>query len=162
MDDELRGAFDGVTWQVEPEAEQEARATPTLTAEVLFYAAREAVRNAARHGRDDGEESRPLHIQVSVRRRDGLEVTVCDLNASTGVFSTEPAMLNPAQLITASICPARRIRLSIPSPTERMSIALLAQVMDEPAQAEERQPHENQNHAKAQSEPDRQGQCAQQ
>jgi signal transduction histidine kinase len=75
VDDELGNAFDQVTWQVEPGAEQQARQMPSLTAEVLFYAAREAVRNAARHGRD---AARPLHLEVKVIWRDGLQIVVED------------------------------------------------------------------------------------
>jgi signal transduction histidine kinase len=59
VDDELEGAFDAVSWQVGPEA----IALPALTAEVLFYAAREAIRNAARYGRGESP-ARPLHLQV--------------------------------------------------------------------------------------------------
>jgi signal transduction histidine kinase len=65
VDEELESAFDDVTWQVEPKAEREAGDVPALTAEVIFYAAREAIRNAARYGRG-GETARPLHLQVSV------------------------------------------------------------------------------------------------
>lgn len=77
VDDELGSAFDDVTWQVAPEAEREARSIPSLTAEVLFYAAREAVRNAARYGRD-GQAERPFRLRVEVAWRDGLEITVED------------------------------------------------------------------------------------
>jgi signal transduction histidine kinase len=76
VDEEFGRAFDGVAWEVEPEAERHADAIPTLTAEVLFYAAREAVRNAARHGR--GEEGAPLHLRIAVAQRHGLEITVED------------------------------------------------------------------------------------
>jgi signal transduction histidine kinase len=64
VEDELEAAFDEVVWQVAPEAEREMRAMPPLTAEVLFYAAREAVRNAARHGR--GGDDRPLHLTIKI------------------------------------------------------------------------------------------------
>ncbi len=77
VDDELGHAFDDVTWQVEAQAEQKARAVPSLTAEVLFYAARETIRNAAHHGRDADSEH-PLHLCVGVAWRDGLEITVKD------------------------------------------------------------------------------------
>jgi signal transduction histidine kinase len=69
VDDELGSAFDGVTWQIEPEAEHKAQAIPSLTAEVLFYAAREAIRNAARYGRD-GDATHPLHLRVGIAWRD--------------------------------------------------------------------------------------------
>jgi len=83
VDDELGSAFDGVTWQVEPEAERQAQAIPSLTAEVLFYATREAIRNAGRHGRDE-ETARPLHLCVKLAWRDGLEVMVEDDGVGLG------------------------------------------------------------------------------
>jgi signal transduction histidine kinase len=70
VEEELSRAFDEVTWQIEPEAERHARAIPTLTAEVLFYATREAIRNAAHHGRTD-------RVRLSLScycLRDGLSV----------------------------------------------------------------------------------------
>src|SRR5207302_8716203 len=51
VEDEFPGAFDQVTWHVDPEAVQRLETISPLTAEVLFYATREAVRNAARYGR---------------------------------------------------------------------------------------------------------------
>jgi signal transduction histidine kinase len=77
VDDELGGEFDEVTWQVAPDAAREVQAVPPLAAEVLFYAAREAIRNAAHHGRQ-ADTSRPLHLKVGVASRDGLEITVED------------------------------------------------------------------------------------
>jgi len=76
VDEEFGRAFDNVAWEVEPEAEQKAHAIPTLTAEVLFYAAREAVRNAARHGR--GEDDTPLHLRIAAVQHHGLEITIED------------------------------------------------------------------------------------
>jgi signal transduction histidine kinase len=92
VSDELGGAFDAVEWQVEPEAEEEARSIPPLAAEVLFYAAREAIRNAARHGRSEGED-RPFVLRVAVGRagsppalgQGGLVVTVEDNGVGMGV-----------------------------------------------------------------------------
>jgi signal transduction histidine kinase len=81
VDGEFGAAFDGVTWQVAPQAEGRARAIPPLTAEVVFYAAREAVRNAARHGRVPG---RPLHLRVAVAWEGGLRVVVEDDGAGWG------------------------------------------------------------------------------
>jgi signal transduction histidine kinase len=77
VDDELGSAFDGVTWQVAPEAAQAAQTIPPLTADVLYYAAREAIRNAARYGRN-GDSARPLHLQIGVQWRDGLEIRIED------------------------------------------------------------------------------------
>jgi signal transduction histidine kinase len=68
VDDDLASAFDDVTWGIEPEAERAAQAMPDLTAEVLFYAAREAIRNAARYGRGE-DTTRPLHLRVGAASR---------------------------------------------------------------------------------------------
>jgi signal transduction histidine kinase len=86
VDEEFGTAFNGVTWQVDPEAERQTGEVAPLAAEVLYYAAREAVRNAARYGRDD-DPMRPLHLSVSASTKDGLELTVEDdgvgMSAST-------------------------------------------------------------------------------
>jgi signal transduction histidine kinase len=75
--DEMENDFDDVTWEIEPEAEQKAKEIPALTAEVLFYAAREAIRNAARHGRDR-EAAHSLNLRVKATWRDGLEIAIED------------------------------------------------------------------------------------
>jgi signal transduction histidine kinase len=74
---ELAGAFDQVAWQIEPSAAGRAEALPSLAAEVLFYAAREALRNAARHGRSP-DNSRPFHLKLEVTAHDGLEIIIED------------------------------------------------------------------------------------
>jgi signal transduction histidine kinase len=66
---EMNGVFDEVTWQVDDKAESKTRALAPLAAEVLFYAAREAMRNAAHHGRDRVGE-RPLRLGVGVAWRE--------------------------------------------------------------------------------------------
>ncbi|MEA3338804.1 MAG: hypothetical protein U9R15_02455 [Chloroflexota bacterium] len=83
VDDELGIAFDKVTWQVEPPAEREARAIPSLTAEVLFYAAREAIRNGARHGRD-ADSDRALNLRIGMVWHGGLEITIEDDGVGLG------------------------------------------------------------------------------
>ena len=75
--DELPAAFDEVTWQVDAQAERRALALAPLKAEVLFYAAREAIRNAARYGRGvDGE--RALHLRIAITDEQGLTVQIED------------------------------------------------------------------------------------
>lgn len=64
---ELADAFDGVRWSLDPAAEAAARSLDPISAETLYYAAREAVRNAARHGRG-ADPARPLHLAVSAAR----------------------------------------------------------------------------------------------
>jgi signal transduction histidine kinase len=77
MRGDLGSAFDSVEWAVDPQAEAEARTLAPLLAEVVYYAACEAVRNAARHGRPpDG--SLPHHLQIALAWQDGLALTVQD------------------------------------------------------------------------------------
>ncbi len=77
LDDELASAFDAVTWTVDPAAEAEAQTIPLLTAEVVYYAAREAMRNAAVYGRGD-QPKRPLRLCVEVARKAGLSIAIED------------------------------------------------------------------------------------
>jgi hypothetical protein len=62
--DELKDAFDDVKWNIEPQAAERLAKMPALTVEVLFYAAREAIRNAARYGRGD-DSNRPLCLCIT-------------------------------------------------------------------------------------------------
>jgi signal transduction histidine kinase len=80
---ELSAAFDEVAWQIEPEAERQAAVMSPLVAEVAFYAAREAIRNAARYGRN-GQGGRPLHLTVAARCQNGLEVVIEDNGVGIG------------------------------------------------------------------------------
>ena len=86
IDGEFSSAFDGVSWQVDPAAAEAVRAVPALTAEVVFYAAREAVRNATRYGRN-GEAARALHLKVAVAWRDGLELAIEDDGVGLGAVT---------------------------------------------------------------------------
>lgn len=82
---EFAHGFDSLNWQIDPRAEKQTTRLPPLAAEVLFYAAREAMRNAARHGRHDGA-STPLNLLISAAWNDqpgpgtarGLRLTVED------------------------------------------------------------------------------------
>ncbi|MEW5958222.1 MAG: ATP-binding protein [Chloroflexota bacterium] len=99
--DELAGAFDRVAWQIEPAAETLARQLPALTTEVLFYAAREALRNAARHARPP-EPARPLQLSVSVTAQAGLSIQIEDdgvgLDASRSPHGGQGLTLHSAML----------------------------------------------------------------
>jgi signal transduction histidine kinase len=75
IDRELSDAFDVVDWRIDPEAETMALALPPVTSEVLYYAAREAIRNAARYARD---AERPLHLQVAISATPTLRITIED------------------------------------------------------------------------------------
>lgn len=124
LDDELSGAFDDVTWNVEPEAEAAAQAVPLLTAEVLYYAAREAMRNAAVYGRGE-QPRRPLHLCVEVRGR--LTITVEDdgvgLERTTSkgsghglaLHSTMMAVIGGALTVESAPDRFTRVTVSIPA-----------------------------------------------
>jgi signal transduction histidine kinase len=77
LDSELGSAFDGVTWNIDPQAAAAAQSIPLLTAEVVYYAVREAMRNAAIYGRGD-QPKRPLHLCVEVTQRDSLSIRIED------------------------------------------------------------------------------------
>ncbi len=83
VEDELAEDFDGVEWHIDPEAEERARSLQGVSAEVALYAAREAVRNAARHGRGN-DPARPLHLTVELHEGDGLELVVTDDGVGCG------------------------------------------------------------------------------
>ncbi|MEO8289162.1 MAG: hypothetical protein ABI670_22365 [Chloroflexota bacterium] len=77
VEEELAGAFDGVTWQIDPQVAQQVESVSPLAAEVIYYAAREAIRNSARYGRS-GDPGRPLHLKIAVLWHNGLEILVED------------------------------------------------------------------------------------
>lgn len=78
LEEEYTGAFDAVVWQVEEETKVRFAQLPQLEAEVLYYAAREAVRNAARHARPDGKPEKPLTLTISADVDGGLRLVVAD------------------------------------------------------------------------------------
>jgi signal transduction histidine kinase len=63
--EDLGGELDEVTWEIEPSAERALTALSPLAAEVLFGAAREAIRNAARHAHPADRE-RPVRLGITV------------------------------------------------------------------------------------------------
>jgi len=77
VESEFRSSFEAVEWQVSPAALANAGQIPSLTAEVVFYAAREAVRNAAKYGRD-GELQRPFTLTITADWQNGLLLTLED------------------------------------------------------------------------------------
>ncbi len=130
VDYELPNAFDEVAWQIEPEADQKAGAIPDLTTEVLFYAAREAIRNAARHGR--AEVAKSLHLTIALTWRDGLELIIQDngvglaaggenLRADSGqgrglaLHSTMMAVVGGTLAVESAPGVYTRVTLSLPS-----------------------------------------------
>lgn len=71
---ELDGYFGTVNWNVLSEVEQRDREMSPLVAEVVFFAAREALRNAARHANPVGE----LVVTITANWQKGLEMIIHD------------------------------------------------------------------------------------
>ncbi|MCB9007282.1 MAG: hypothetical protein H6656_07990 [Ardenticatenaceae bacterium] len=87
VENDFATVFDAVRWEIAPEAEATAKTLPTLTAEVVFYAAREVVRNAAKHGRG-GLGERPLTLTVTMQCTDQLAITIADDGVGLGNSAT--------------------------------------------------------------------------
>lgn len=126
---DLRGSFDDVIWEIQPEGEQELARIPTLIAEVLFFAVREAVRNAARHGKQNGAGTR-FRLSVGLKVQDGLVITIEDngvgfaigepfiTNGSSGqglaLHSTMMAVIGG--LLTVASAPGQYTRVTLEMP----------------------------------------------
>ncbi len=79
VEDEVGARFDQVGWEIAPGADSADEMLTQLEEEVLYYAAREVMRNAARHGRIGGEEARPLGLRIAVSGAGrGIEVVIED------------------------------------------------------------------------------------
>jgi signal transduction histidine kinase len=77
VQDDFGGDFEETTWQAEPEAVTAAEGIPLFMSEAILYAAQEAIRNAARHGRGD-DPKRALHLNVSLKWQEGLCIAIQD------------------------------------------------------------------------------------
>lgn len=77
VEQEFSTAFDQVNWEVTAETENAFRQLSPLSAEVCFYAAREAIRNAARHARPN-ENGQPLTLTIAAAPNPALHLTIED------------------------------------------------------------------------------------
>lgn len=77
LDHDFRDSFDCVEWQVSDPANDRSKKLPLFVSEVIFYAAQEAIRNAARHARG-GDASRKLKLSVSIENDPDLKIVVAD------------------------------------------------------------------------------------
>ncbi len=77
IDDDYENQFHTVNLTVSPIAESKASEVPLLTAEVLFYATREALRNAADHG-GGGTLAQPVNVEIAVTWQEGLKIVITD------------------------------------------------------------------------------------
>lgn len=74
---DFQNDFQAVNLDVSPQAEQKAREIPLLAAEVLFYATRESLRNAAHHGSDKASDQQ-VSVDITVTWQAGLNIIVTD------------------------------------------------------------------------------------
>ncbi len=77
LDHDFRDSFDRVEWQVADSANDRSKKLTLFVSEVIFYAAQEAIRNAARHARG-GDVSRKLNLLVSIESDPDLKIVVAD------------------------------------------------------------------------------------
>jgi signal transduction histidine kinase len=85
VEDEFAGAFDETQWHVAPDANSAAALLSPVVVETVYYAAREAIRNAARHARRDG----PLRLSVALEM-DGPTLQVWVQDNGAGFRSADP------------------------------------------------------------------------
>jgi signal transduction histidine kinase len=127
IEGELRGAFEQVDWQVAPANESSLEHLPPLAGEVMFYAAREVMRNAARHA-SDGNVGNGLHLSIKIDCQEGLEIVIEDNGRGTAgqsskaggsgqglaLHSTMLAVLGGSLVLDSSPGAATRVRLYLP------------------------------------------------
>ncbi len=77
LDHDFHDSFDRVDWEANPVAVERAKHLPLFASEVIFFAAQEAIRNAARHGRGS-DAQRPLHLDVALQNGSGLKIIIGD------------------------------------------------------------------------------------
>jgi signal transduction histidine kinase len=79
MEDEFARDFDAVNWNITPEAKEHAAGLSAIVSEVLFHAAREAIRNAAKYGRMDKST---FTLTISAQVEDEFRLTISDDGSS--------------------------------------------------------------------------------
>lgn len=88
LDGELGSAFNSIIWQTPSEIESILREMPSTTAEVVFYAAREVIRNAARHAHKDDPHS-PLNLAVTIIGSNPCSIVIEDDGKGLATFPHE-------------------------------------------------------------------------
>jgi signal transduction histidine kinase len=128
VDGELAGFFESVTWEIPSQVEQQAREIQPLAAEVVFFAAREALRNAARHA----TPIETLVLKILANWQKGLEIVIEDNGAgpielksgSTGqgliLHSTMMAVIGGS--LALEISPGSPTRVTLRLPEEAMDL----------------------------------------
>jgi signal transduction histidine kinase len=87
VNNEMGQSFDQVSWQIDARAESLAGELPPFVTEVMFYAAREILRNAAQHARSK-IPNRPLSLAVTLTSSDALALAIEDNGQGIGKSSS--------------------------------------------------------------------------
>ena len=136
VEDEFRGAFDEVSWMIDPDTQHRLAGIPALETEVLFHAVREAIRNAARHARPAYDEA-VLSLRVSIEWNDGVEINVQDngrgienpagRNDSSGLglelHRTLLAVIGGSLLVRSELDRFTQVKISLPQNNKKSLIA---------------------------------------
>ncbi len=77
IDNEYRQYFDTLTWQVDEKASKNTGTFTPYVSNVLYHATREAVRNAAHHGRQS-ESDHPINLHIAINWQDRLVISIQD------------------------------------------------------------------------------------
>jgi signal transduction histidine kinase len=77
IENEYRPFFSSLTWQIEEKVLENTKSIPPYASDVLYHATREAVRNAARHGRQS-ESDHPINLCIAICWDDRLIIRVQD------------------------------------------------------------------------------------
>jgi signal transduction histidine kinase len=85
---EYRSCFDSVTWQITEAATEKSKSFTPYISNVLYHATREAVRNAAHHGRQSVPAC-SLDLAISITWQEGLKIKVEDNGAGFNLSALE-------------------------------------------------------------------------
>ena len=89
LETDFASEFAAIVWNVENDAERMARDLPPFAAEALFFAAREAARNAVRYARGQ-DAGRALTLTISLERQAGrLRLEIRDDGVGPGEKITQ-------------------------------------------------------------------------
>lgn len=77
IENEYRPFFNSLTWQIDEKVMSNFKSIPPHASEVIYHATREAVRNAARHGRLSPSDH-PINLHISLSWDERLTIRIQD------------------------------------------------------------------------------------
>lgn len=77
IESEYRPYFSSLAWQVDEKVAENIHSITPYVSNVLYHATREAVRNAAHHGRQ-AETDHPINLQIAITWQDELVICIQD------------------------------------------------------------------------------------